>query len=190
MVIYNDLRNSWPLSYQIYNHIFSECGSPLSGHLTHVHHFLWVVSIYMEDGSINHSPYICGVRRGPRKSRISGESNLQIYSYMYFTTSMSMIRLKVKNFQTIFFFNTLLWHKAKKIKPKNNVISVIKSIQFQQIPCILQDRILCESWKLTCTGKSDLQEAFILMSCISCKITQKLRFLHMKSDIKYVVTAQ
>lgn len=106
----------WPRPYQIYNHIFSECGSPLSGHLTHVHHFLWVVSIHMEDGGVNHSSYICGVRRGPRKSRISGESNLQIYSYMYFTTSMSMIRLKVKNFQTIFFFNTLLWHKAKKKK--------------------------------------------------------------------------
>lgn len=94
----------WPRPYQIHNHIFSKCGSPLGSHLTHVHHFLWVVSIYMEDGGVNHSPYICGVRRGPRKSRISGESNLQIYSYMYFTTGKHVNdKIKSKKLSNNFF---------------------------------------------------------------------------------------
>lgn len=49
---------------------------PFRCHLTHIHHGLWVISIDVEDGSIDDSSHICGVRRGARHPGVSGEADL------------------------------------------------------------------------------------------------------------------
>lgn len=57
------IRWSETKTYQVHNHIFVECVPPFSCHLTHVHHSLCVVCVDVEDGSVDNTGDICGVRR-------------------------------------------------------------------------------------------------------------------------------
>lgn len=62
--------------YQVNHHIFVESVSPFYSNLAHIHHSLWVISVDMEDGCVDHTSHIRWVGRGPCHSGICGESNL------------------------------------------------------------------------------------------------------------------
>ena len=64
-------------THQINDDVFAKSRSPLSSHLAHVGHSLWVISVDVEDGSIDHTCHICAVRGWPRHAWISCEANLE-----------------------------------------------------------------------------------------------------------------
>lgn len=66
------------VSHQIDDTVLVEGGTPLGSHLAHVHHGLWIISINVEDGSVDHTGDVRAVGRGPGEAGIGGEANLVV----------------------------------------------------------------------------------------------------------------
>lgn len=62
---------------QVDHDIFVEGGSPLSRHLADVDDGFGVVGVHVEDGSVDDTSHVCGVRRGAGHARVGGEADLQ-----------------------------------------------------------------------------------------------------------------
>lgn len=70
------------VSDQINNTILVESSTPLSSHLAHMHHGLWIVSVDVENRSIDDTSHIRTVGRGPRETGIGGETDLVVGHHM------------------------------------------------------------------------------------------------------------
>lgn len=62
---------------QVNDDVLVEGVPPFCSHPTHIHDSLGVVDIHVEDGCVDDSSHISGVRRGAGHSRVCSEANLQ-----------------------------------------------------------------------------------------------------------------
>ena len=66
------------VSNQVNHNISVPGSSPFSSNFSNQHHSFWIISIHMENRSIDHTPYICTVRARPGVSWVCGEPYLVV----------------------------------------------------------------------------------------------------------------
>lgn len=66
------------LTDQVDHHVFVEGGPPLGGHLADVDDGLGVVSIDVEDGSVDNTSHVGRIRRRASHAGVRGEADLEI----------------------------------------------------------------------------------------------------------------